>query len=305
METPILNVAIETLRKHFKNKIGQPIKTPFFQSQLEILYENDFYPWVLTDALKELEKENYLRKITEKEIPNFSKLKNIQKISFFINKKAIKDSSEELRIKKRAFNIAEYVNEYSDPQNSKMVGDHLEDVVKAELKAQEFKIVGIHTNEYNGRKWDRTEHDLDFIGELKGSRLAIGVEVKNTLNIMSPEEIDIKIDICNKLKIVPIFAVRWMKPYMECIRLQGGFSWIFKTQMYPRGNEEFTQSLFNKLSIEEKKNSRGYPLQFPVTVRTEIPEKSRNIFCEWIKQNKKNPPELDVSYRCGSQKRKS
>jgi len=83
MGDPTLGLAKITLRKHFTNKIGEPIKTPFYQSQLEVLYENDYFPWVVGNALRELLKDGFLELITEKEIPNMYKLKNIHKINFF------------------------------------------------------------------------------------------------------------------------------------------------------------------------------------------------------------------------------
>ena len=299
MNDPTLQLAKTTLKKHFINKAGNPIKTPFYQSQLEVLYENDYFPWVVGRALRELVDEKFLGKITRKDIPNMNNFVNIQRITFFVNNEVLKTAEGKNKIVRRAYKIAYYVNKYSDPKNSKMIGNHLESLVKAELQKQGFKIEKIHANEYGKKKWIKTEHNLDFIASRIEPKLVIGVEVKNTLNIMQPKEIDIKIDICDELGIVPVFAVRWMKPYIECIRLQGGFSWVFKTQMYPLGQENFTKLLYDKLSSLEKKNTKGKSLQFPITVRTEIPEKTSNIFKSWIERVKHEPPQIDRAYRCG------
>ena len=118
MGDPTLGLAKTTLQKHFTNKIGEPIKTPFYQSQLEVLYENDYFPWVVGHALRELVNDGFLDVITEREIPEFESLKNIQKINFFVNSKAVESNEEREKIAKRAYNIAQYVNRYSDQKNS-------------------------------------------------------------------------------------------------------------------------------------------------------------------------------------------
>ena len=126
----------------------------------------------------------------------------------------------------------------------------------------------------------------------------IGVEVKNTLGIMDPSEIDTKIDICEHLGIVPVFAVRWNKPYIECIRCQGGFSWLFKTQIFPFGYERLTRDLFKKLSVPSRINGKGQQLQFPVTVRNSLPERAVKMFNNWVQQVENNPPETNTTFRC-------
>ena len=96
--------------------------------------------------------------------------------------------------------------------------------------------------------------------------------MKNTLPIIEREELDIKLEICDYLGIRPVFAVRWIKPYIEYIRRRGGFSWVFKTQIYPPGFEELTKLLYKRLGL-------------PVTVRTDLPEKSVRLFQIWTEKN--------------------
>ena len=90
------------------------------------------------------------------------------------------------------------------------------------------------------------------------------------------EELDVKLDMCDFFGLTPIFAVRWLKPYTELIRQRGGFSWIFKTQIYPPGFDELTKLLWKRLSIQSLK------LDWPVNVRTDLPEKSVLIFQNWV-----------------------
>ena len=90
-----------------------------------------------------------------------------------------------------------------------------------------------------------------------------------------------------------------MKPYIDCIRNQGGFSWVFKTQIYPPGCEEFTRELYTRLSVLDRTDSSGHKLEFPVIVRTELPEKPVDKFSRWIKDAIVNPPQRNPAARCG------
>jgi len=56
------------------------------------------------------------------------------------------------------------------------------------------------------------------------------------------------------------------------IRKRGGFSWVFKTQIYPPGFEQLTKTLYRRLDL-------------PVTVRTDLPEKTIEIFHRWVESN--------------------
>ena len=133
------------------------------------------------------------------------------------------------------------------------------------MRVQGFSIIETHSRKYKDKKWTISNHNLDFIAEHRSKKLTIGVEVKNTLPIIKRNEIEIKLQICDYLGITPVFAVRWLKPYAYMIRNRGGFSWMFKTQIYPPGFEQLTKTLFNRLEL-------------PVTVRTDLPEKTIPIF---------------------------
>lgn len=297
---PARGIAKQVLRDHFTNKIGEAIKTPYYQTQIQVLYENDFFPWIISDALRELVREGFLVMIDNTVMEDFENLEHVKKIKFYAHNKTFENERSRKIVKKHALNIARIVDKYSEPQNSHAIGKHLEFLVKHELRANEFEIIGEHTNELNGIKWTRTNHNLDFIAKHKSGNLTIGIEVKNTLDIMEPDEIDTKIDICRHLGIVPVFAVRWIKPYMHCIQRQGGFCWIFKTQIYPFGAENFVKEVYEKLSELNKTSAGGVPLHFPITVRGDLPVKSIRPFVDWVNKNKNTQPVLNTSYRCKS-----
>lgn len=112
---------------------------------------------------------------------------------------------------------------------------------------------------------------------------------------MPPDEIDTKIEMCEYLGLVPVFATRWIKPYFYCTSNQGGFCWMLKTQYYPLGFEEYTEHLYNKLSDLIKKDSVGHKLEFPIKVRKELTDKNIEIFRKWVEDKKDNPPNVDSS----------
>lgn len=99
------------------------------------------------------------------------------------------------------------------------------------------------------------------------------------------------------LGITPVFACRWIKPYVNCIRKQGGFSWVFKTQIYPLGTERFTKELYEKLSPRTMVRSQSKH-GFPVSSNNNLPPGSVSKFEEWVEANENKLPEIDTSVRC-------
>lgn len=292
---PAVQSAVEVLKKHFTNARGKPIKTPFFKRQLQIFYEADFFPWVINDALNILEHEGYLLSIDSSQIPGFRQLKNVRQMKFYANAKAESTIAELQRTMiKKALSIGKVVNAYSHPQITSHVGRHLEDLLGYELRAQGFRIIGSHTNEYRGKKWTNSNFNLDHIAEHKSGRLAIGLEAKNTLGIISQKEIDEKISVCRHLGLTPVFAARWIKPYIRHISKEGGFCWVFKTQIYPLGYDALTREAYRRLSVSERQDSRGHRLEFPVTATNMLPNLSLRNFERWV-ERRVNGDKTDLS----------
>jgi hypothetical protein len=174
------------------------------------------------------------------------------------------------------------VKEYSDPQVTADLGKHLENLVRQELRAQHFHIYATNSNEFKGKKWKRTNHNMDIIAEHETGKLNMGVEIKNTLGIISRHELQTKIKLCKYLDLVPVFAARWIKPYIQQVKTYNGFCWIFKTQMYPLGYQRLVKKIYVRLSESNRTNFKGDKLQFPVTTRAELPIKPIKAFERWI-----------------------
>jgi len=253
--------AKETILPRFIDKYGRPKKTPYYITQLQTLFETNYFPWIVYQAADQLIKQGTLSKFE-------TKTKYHDKVVFIYNAQ-LNNPQHNPKLKAHIKSTCKLIDKYSAPTIGRALGNHLEGLVKAELRVQGFKIIGTHTTEYNNKKWSKTSHNLDFIAEHASKKLTVGVEVKNTLPIIEREELDIKLEMCEHLGITPLFAVRWIKPYIEHIRSNGGFAWVFKTQIYPPGFEQLTRVLYKRLEL-------------PVTVRTDLPEKTIDIFHRWI-----------------------
>lgn len=207
---------------------------------------------------------------------------------------------------KHVLATARLVGRCSDAKHARVAGKHLESLVKMQLRASQFEIVGEHTAEYDGKKWDEVNRNLDFVARRKGKDFAIGAGAKNAPGCMRAEEIGIKIDMCKDLEIVPVFAVRRIRPYIGRMRKQGGFSWIFKVRMFPLGYEEFAGNVRRRLSAGKSSGRRASADagtkrllgEHPVTAGTELPEKSVAKFDGWASKVEDNPPAVDASCRC-------
>jgi len=86
---------------------------------------------------------------------------------------------------------------------------------------------GRDKNDYGGKSWTETEHNVDFIFERDGQ--AYGIEVKNTLGYMDRIEFETKIQLCRRIGVRPVFAARMLpKTWIKDLIDVGGFALILK-----------------------------------------------------------------------------
>jgi hypothetical protein len=254
------------ITEFFTDKSGRPKKTPYHVTQLQTLLETNFFPWITYQAAKQLVQEGVLSRLE-------ASSRTQERVVFFYNAKLDKPEYQK-QLSKHIKAHCQLIDKYSNDNVLRILGKYLEGLVKTELRVQGFTIVETHAKKYKDKVWTKTNHNLDFIAEHHSGKLAIGVEVKNTLPIIKRDEIEVKLQICEHLQLTPVFAVRWLKPYVDMIRKRGGFSWMFKTQIYPPGFEELTKTLYSRLKL-------------PVTVRTDLPEKTIPIFQRWVENRTK------------------
>jgi len=249
--------AMAEVQSLFEDKYRRPRKKTLYIGQLQVLLEIKFFQWIVYNATMQLLREGYLK---QKQVPT----KYADKVIFVYHHKFTEE-----QMTTRITNTAKLIDRYSHPRNADALGKHLEGLVKAELRANNFTITGSHTNEYRGIKWEKTSHTLDFIAEHRSQRLNVGVEVKNTLSVPEREEIETKIELARYLGLRPVFAARWIQPYIKLVYDNGGYCWMFRTQIYPPGFESLTKTIWKRL-------------QLPVAVRTDLPEKPVLRFQQWV-----------------------
>ena len=97
---------------------GDPIKTPYFLKQLQVLSENDYFPWIVNDALKLLESQDIIQSFTQDSIKDMAKFKHLSRIKFFVNSMIANNLVEFEKAKAKAYNICKFVNKYSNPPNN-------------------------------------------------------------------------------------------------------------------------------------------------------------------------------------------
>lgn len=126
---------------------------------------------------------------------------------------------------------------------------------------------GQDINEYSGKKWTKTDHDLDFI--IVRDNVAYGTEVKNRWDYIERDELEVKMEMCSFLGVRPLFIMRSSpKSYNWDIIKAGGYAMIFETQIYPFGQKGLV-----------KKMREG--LQLPVDCPRRIPDGIIDRFLRW------------------------
>ena len=139
-------------------------------------------------------------------------------------------------------------------------GNRAEILFAEGLASRGFSIRGKKVREYNGKKWTKTKHELDYIFER--DKIEYGCEIKNTLGYIDKEELEIKLDMCKYFDIRPLFIMRCSpKTYNHIIIKAGGYALLFETQIY---------DLSQKALVETIRNVLGYNVDCPRAIPTGI-----------------------------------
>ncbi len=140
------------------------------------------------------------------------------------------------------------VEKYADDEMNDGCGKYAETLFGHMFEKNQFAIIGRDINSYKGKKWEKSDKDLDFIIEKDGH--AYGVEVKNTFDYMPQDEFDEKVEMCQFLGISPLFPVRYASP-LQLLNMQevGGLALVFKTRIFPPGNQKLVTKIWNKFRL--------------------------------------------------------
>jgi hypothetical protein len=206
----------------------------YYERQLEVLFESCFFHWITQYALKRLRE----RGVVASELED---LIGIGRIRFYFHPR-------HRYWKRQSKEIRQLVLRFSEPQFTKALGDHAETLFDAALPAFGFMPKGRAVTSFNGKTYSTTGHNLDRIFERDG--IAYGAEIKNTLSYIDVREYRAKLDMCRVLGLKPLFIVRMApKSYINETQLLGGYTLVFKYQLYPHGYKYFADHVNNRLGL--------------------------------------------------------
>jgi len=219
-----------------KNPVGI-----FYLRQLEVLHEERFFHWITSKALHELADEGRID--SNLLVLKAEKLQGIVKsfgvlpyddpadltIRFYWAK-----SSTARYWKRKARRVASFVAAYSRSTLTRGLGPHAEMMMDAALSSVGFVRMAKDVKEWKDKAWTLTNSDLDRVYERDG--VAYGAEIKNKLGYIEHKTLFQKMRIAEHLGLRPLFIVRMApKNYVEEVRSRGGFTLIYKWQLYPFG----------------------------------------------------------------------
>lgn len=206
----------------------------FFETQLAIHFENEFFHWVTVRALKELRESGKIGSELQQLTPE-------TQLRFYFHRR-------NRYWKRRAAEIRRLVLEYSHPAFTPVLGTQGELLIDAALPRFGFMPIAHTVREWQGTKWDQSGHDLDRVFAKDG--VHYGVEIKNKLGYIDQNEFRTKLAMCLVLRLVPLFIARMMpRTYINEVRKYGGYSMIMKYQFYPVSYRDLANRVRNELDL--------------------------------------------------------
>jgi hypothetical protein len=227
---PVVDQAKDKIRAFFDEERA----SVFYKQQLEVIFESDYFHWVTSRALSELAAEGHIA--AEREV-----VPGTGNITFY-------HATTHRYWRRQAQDVISLVGQFSAPAFTAGLGAQGELMFDAALPSVGFLPTARKVRSYAGKDWKTTEHDLDRVYERDG--IAYGAEVKNTLKYIPRRELTVKLKMCRHLGLRPLFIVRMAaKSYIEEVRLEGGFTLVFKYQLYPFGQKPFADIVSKSLRL--------------------------------------------------------
>ncbi len=227
---PAIEAAIEKLRTFF----DESPRRLFYSTQIETFLERGFFHWITGKGLLELADSG-----------------QIQRAPIVVQKKTINFYAhlQHRYWKREQREIAELLERIFDPEFTHAVGRHGELMFDAALGRYGFRAEGKDTKTWKEKTWLETNHNLDRIITRDGREY--GVEIKNTQNYISHEELLTKIRLCRHLGVIPLFIMKFApKSYINEVYRNGGFVLLFEEQIYPMGHSALVAEVREKLGLK-------------------------------------------------------
>jgi hypothetical protein len=147
------------------------------------------------------------------------------------------------------------------------LGHHGELLFESALASTEFRVEQRKVRKVDGREWNETEHDMDFL--ISNQSVRYGVEIKNQLSYIDQTEFQIKLKMCKFLGVRPFFCVRMMPSnYFSEIIEGGGFCLVTENQNYPVLAAALAKRVRDQLGL-------------PVAVIERMPDSAMRRFEKW------------------------
>ncbi|HWY23071.1 MAG TPA: hypothetical protein VNX26_17735 [Candidatus Acidoferrum sp.] len=206
----------------------------FYKQQLEVIFEGDFFHWVTSRALSELAAEGHIA-VEREELPGIGAI-------------MLYHATAHRYWRRQAQDVIALVGQFSAPAFTAGLGAQGELMFDAALPTAGFLPTARKVRAYGGKEWKETEHDLDRVFERDG--IGYGAEIKNTLKYIPRRELTVKIKMCQHLGLRPLFIVRAAaKSYINEVGKLGGFTLVFKYQLYPFGQKPFADQVREALRL--------------------------------------------------------
>ena len=249
---PADDPAVQELQPQLLALFESDSEAVFYETQLAVRFEKDFFHWVTARALKDLREANKIGSSLAELTPGTP-------LRFYFSRRCRywKRRAEQLRL---------LVQSFSDQAFTRALGVQGELLIDAGLPRVGFQPVADTVQSWQGASWTETNHNLDRVFTRDG--LNYGVEIKNRLSYIPQEELVIKLRMCQTLGLIPLFVARMMpKTYIDQIRRAGGFSLIMKYQFYPMSHRELANRVRREL---------GLPVDCPVRLQDSTLERFLN-----------------------------
>ena len=99
-----------------------------------MLYENDYFEWIVTAALGRLVEEGRLAVFNKENVPELGRLEKVSGIKFYANPDAVGTNPELEKMKKHITSTSRLIKRYSNNDVAGMLGRQLESLVENQLR---------------------------------------------------------------------------------------------------------------------------------------------------------------------------
>jgi len=153
----------------------------YYIRQIQVKFEKKYYHWITNNAIIGLYKMGYLRDIR---IPREAGTST----RYFVHR-------SNRYAKRKISKLERVIEEYSQDHITRSCGHRAEDLFFKGLAMRGFMPVAEKVRELNGKKWEKTGHDLDFVFER--DNIQYGCEIKNTFGYIDKETLQRKLEMCS------------------------------------------------------------------------------------------------------------